>query len=253
MIKPDGLRNDVLGRVLDSALADTTITRDERLRLSTAHFDALFPEVPPDRCPVSHTLLQCYLADQELRILVIVGEGVLDRVHALKQELRARWSRGPFANVVHAPSSVEECSMQLGILFPDHAPSDVGPGSFSPPRRLPTWGRLAALDRGVLVEELRASWRQAVAHGGWASLARALGGTTPGVRVRGDETTSIDHAVSAIFHHVPAASVMESVTSLLAVSDGGSLVLPVPGPDARRICRALTAHGVPSERVGPEG
>ncbi len=118
LLKPDAIRADRVQAVTDQVTGSglrVTCARD--IVLTPAMVRLLWSEYTPLDHPLTFAFLDRYLCGRASRVLCVSGPDAFEASRRIKRAIRSRFSRGVFANVVHAAETRAELARQKAVLM----------------------------------------------------------------------------------------------------------------------------------------
>jgi nucleoside diphosphate kinase len=117
LLKPDAIRTDRIGAIVEEVRRnglDITCSRD--LTLTPDDVRQLWREYTPVHHPLTFAFLDRYLCGGVSRVLCVSGENAFELTRRIKRTIRAQFSKGVFANVIHAAETRAELARQKAVL-----------------------------------------------------------------------------------------------------------------------------------------
>ena len=116
LIKPDAFYKQLVSEIHELVRSSgLTIRCRHELMMSADTVQKAFPEAKA-QFPVERILLELQYDGQPTELIAVSSDDAIRDALELRALIREKWSTGPFANVIHAASSVAECGHQLAVL-----------------------------------------------------------------------------------------------------------------------------------------
>ncbi|MER5860889.1 hypothetical protein ABT131_35670 [Streptomyces sp900105245] len=260
LLKPDALERGLADHAVDAVRrAGLTVTGRVPVRLTESQVAGIYPQVDPDRRPLTAGIIRRYLIGRPAACIRVSGRDACARVVEVKTALRRELSDVLYGNLAHSPDTPDQAASQLLVL------AGRGPHAVFTPKPGP-W-------RGWSQERIEAAldvWAADAVEVGtrrptrWSPLPKTEG---PGVRVavprrwviafddiaaflarlagRDDPGFAVRATLAALYDRdgLPLAAPTAADAEALAaqVTEFGLLATPVAGSDgSRRVARSAT-------------
>ncbi|NMA32091.1 MAG: nucleoside-diphosphate kinase [Candidatus Methanofastidiosa archaeon] len=117
LLKPDAMENDQIQQHIYNSLkaCNLSIKSKKEIVLKEEDVTALWEFTIRD--PVCKKILQLYLTNKALQLILIEGENALSKVCKIKSETRKIYAKTFFANCLHAPKSDQEYTRDIYFIF----------------------------------------------------------------------------------------------------------------------------------------
>lgn len=228
LLKPDAIVSAEIACAISNRLNElrlTVIARSD-VQLSRHDLRELWPEMPPKQCPFAYELLNLYLAEQPLELIVVRGADAVADCCGLKRDIRGQYALGTYANCLHTPATGAELQQQLPVLWPS-AMKYLSKHQISTRGEMlqGIWGSLATVAPIETATVAKQIWDTAQQQG-WPQVWEGPIGSGPAaLSLRSQARYSIDYIAAGLFEALPDCSTTYAVTSALELNRVGSLVL----------------------------
>ncbi|MFI9247501.1 hypothetical protein ACIGXF_34130 [Streptomyces sp. NPDC053086] len=260
LLKPDALERGLADHAVDAVRrAGLTVTSRVPVRLTESQVAGIYPQVDPERRPLTAGIIRRYLIGRPAEYVRVSGRDACARVVEVKTTLRRAHSDVLYGNLAHSPDTPDQAASQLLVLAGrgPHAVFTPGPGPWHgwSRQRIETALDVWAADAAAMGTRRPTHWSPLEPSAGrvvrvavprrWVIafddiavfLARLAGRDDPGFAVRATLAALYDR--DGLPLEAPTTARAEALAG--QVTDFGLLATPAAGTDrSQRVARSGT-------------
>ncbi len=227
LLKPDGNKSEQVRTLVRKMLklANLEVIASFDRILTPDEVVTTWPVFSTDMHPMSKAISQLYMTSGPSKVILVRGEGSIEKCLKIKAEIRKKFEICAFENAIHSP--VDEMERSANIEWFAHS------NPITPKLDWPEWGKRGRFGRALMVpsDEIQEIARSIWCHkeeGGWSKVfntaEKIVAGTVDAVLWPGDPN-SIDYGISALFESVILNNYELSVRKFLEAEVRGRAVI----------------------------